>query len=53
MCHAKMDIAKTEKEFEDVKKQSTQHFQVEWGLKEFRKSQHPLSAIVSFPITIG
>lgn len=48
MHHAKRDIAKKEKEFEDVKKQSTEHFWVEWGLKGFRKSQHPLGAIVSF-----
>ena len=45
--HAKKDIEKKEKEFEDVIKQRQQWFGPQWGLQRFKKSQHPLAVIVS------
>ena len=45
--HAKKDIARKEKEFEDVIKQRRRSFGPQWGLKQFTKSHHPLAVIVS------
>ena len=45
--HAKKDIARKEKEFEDVIKQRKRSFGPQWGLKQFTKSHHPLAVIVS------
>ena len=45
--HAKIDIAKKEKEFEDVKKQQKKFFGPRWGLSNYNKSKHPLSVMVN------
>jgi hypothetical protein len=45
--HAKKDIAKKEKDFEDVIKQRREHFGPRWGVKGFKKSLHPLALMVS------
>ena len=51
--HAKKDIARREKEFQDVIKQRKNWFGPKWGAKTFKKSSHPLSVIVSDCLKTG